>query len=83
MKQPARGRKRGQKRKENEMKTEVNKVVYVMEAGAELMDKIRRECSCWADGDENLCLTSEEAETLPELAEVLNGVADCDVIVSK
>jgi hypothetical protein len=65
------------------MKTEVNKVVYVMETGAQLMDRIRRECSCWADGGENLCLTSEEAETLPELAEVLNGVANCDVIVSK
>ena len=65
------------------MKTEVNKVIYVMEAGAQLMDKIRRECSCWADGNENLCLTSEEAETLPELAELLKSVANCDVIVSK
>ena len=66
------------------MKVEMYKVAYIMEAGAELMDRIRRECSCWADGDENLCLTSEEAETLPELAAVLKGVAsDCDVIVSK
>ena len=65
------------------MKVEMYKVAYIMEAGAELMDRIRRECSCWADGDENLCLTSEEAETLPELAEALNGVANCDVIVSK
>jgi len=66
------------------LKTEVNKVIYVMEAGAQLMDKIRRECSCWADGDENLCLTSDEAETLPELAEALKSVAtNCDVIVSK
>jgi hypothetical protein len=69
-----------------------------MEAGAQLMDKIRRECSCWADGNENICLTFDEAETLPELAEVLKGVAinnkelrkalkpykgGCDVIVSK
>jgi hypothetical protein len=67
------------------MKITVNKVVYVMEVGAQLMDKIRRECSCWADGNENLCLTFDEAETLPELAEVLKGVAiaNCDVIVSK
>lgn len=66
------------------MKVQVNKVVYVMEAGSQFMDRIRRECSCWAEGNENLCLTSEEAETLPELAEVLKGVAsDCDVIVSK
>ena len=65
------------------MKVEMYKVAYIMEAGAELMDRIRRECSCLADGDENLCLTSEEAETLPELAEALNGVANCDVIVSK
>jgi hypothetical protein len=67
------------------MKITVNKVVYVMEAGAQLMDKIRRECSCWADGNENLCLMAEGAETLPELAEVLKGVAiaNCDVIVSR
>jgi hypothetical protein len=65
------------------MKTEVNEVIYIMEAGAQLMDKIRRECNCWAEGDENLCLMSEEAETLPELAEVLKGVANCDVIVSR
>lgn len=43
------------------MKITVNKVVYVMEAGAQLMDKIRCECSCLADGNENLCLTFDEA----------------------
>jgi hypothetical protein len=67
------------------MRADVNKVIYVMETGAQLMDKIRRECSCWADGNENICLTFDEAETLPELAEVLKGVAiaNCDVIVSR
>lgn len=67
------------------MKTEVNKVIYVMEAGEQLIDKIRRECSYWADGNKNICLTFDEAETLPELAEVLKGVAiaNCDVIVSR
>lgn len=66
------------------MKAKMYKVAYIMEAGAELMDRIRRECSCWAEGNENLCLTSEDAETLPELAAVLKGVAsDCDVIVSE
>lgn len=43
------------------MKTEEYKVIYVMEAGAQLMDKIRCECSCLADGNENLCLTFDEA----------------------
>lgn len=66
------------------MKTEVNEVIYVMEAGAQLMDKIRRECSCWADGNENLCLTFDEAINNKELRKALKPYKDgCDVIVSK
>lgn len=66
------------------MKTEVNKVIYVMEAGAQLMDKIRRECSCWADGNENLCMTFEDAITNKELRKALKPYkGGCDVIVSE
>ena len=66
------------------MKTEVNKVVYIMEAGAQLMDKIRRECSCWADGNENLCMTFDEAINNRELRKALKPYkGSCDVIVSK
>ena len=66
------------------MKTEEYKVVYVMEAGAQLMDKIRRECSCWADGDENICMTFEDAITNKELRKALKPYkGNCDVIVSK
>lgn len=66
------------------MKTEVNEVIYVMEAGAQLMDKIRRDCSCWADGNENICMTFEEAITNKELRKALKPyTGGCDVIVSK
>jgi len=66
------------------VKTEVNKVIYVMEAGAQLMDKIRRECSCWADGNENLCMTFEDAITNKELRKALKPYkGGCDVIVSE
>ena len=65
------------------MKTEVNEVIYIMEAGAQLMDKIRRECSCWADGNENLCLTIHEAINNKELRKALKPYRGGDVIVSK
>ena len=66
------------------MKTEVNEVIYVMEAGAQLMDKIRRECPCWADGDENICMTFEDAITNKELRKALKPYkGGCDVIVSE
>lgn len=66
------------------MKVEEYKVIYVMEAGAQLMDKIRRECSCWADGNENLCMTFEDAITNKELRKALKPYkGGCDVIVSE
>jgi len=66
------------------MKTKTYKVIYVMEAGAQLMDKIRRECSCWADGNENICMTFEEAITNKELRKALKPYkGGCDVIVSE
>lgn len=66
------------------MKTEVNKVIYVMEVGAQLMDKIRRDCSYWADGNENICMTLEEAIANKELRKALKSYkGGFDVIVSK
>jgi hypothetical protein len=66
------------------MKTEVNEVIYIMEVGAQFMDKIRRECSCLADGNENLCLTFDEAINNKELRKALKPYkGGCDVIVSK
>jgi len=66
------------------MKTEVNEVIYVMEAGAQLMDKILRDCSYWADGNENICLTFDEAINNKELRKALKPYkGGCDVIVSK
>lgn len=66
------------------MKTEEYNVIYVMEVGAQLMDKIQRECSCWSDGNENICLTFEEAITNKELRKALKPYkGGCDVIVSK
>ena len=57
------------------------KVVYVMDCGAELMDKIRREANHWADGGANICLTGEDAREITELCDVLSGMyVDCDVI---
>jgi hypothetical protein len=55
-----------------------------MEAGAQLMDKIRRDCSYWADGNENICLTFDEAINNKELRNALKPyTGGCDVIVSK
>jgi len=66
------------------MKTDVNEVIYVMEVGAKLMDKIRNDCSYWGDGDENICMTFEEAITNKELRKALKPYrGNCDVIVSK
>ena len=66
------------------MKVEEYKVIYVMEVGAKLMDKIRRDCSCWADGNENICMTFEDAITNKELRKALKPYkGGCDVIVSK
>ena len=66
------------------MKTEEYKVIYVMEAGVQLMDKIRRECSYCADGNENICMTFEEAITNKELRKALKPYkGGCDVIVSE
>lgn len=66
------------------MTIQETRVIYVMDCGAELMDRIRRECSHWADGDSNICITSEDAREIPELEKALSGMhAYCDVICSQ
>jgi hypothetical protein len=56
--------------------------LFIMEVGAELMDKIRREGNCWAEGDENICMTFEDALEIKELKELISGKNAGDVIIS-
>jgi len=66
------------------MKIEEGRVLYIMGASCALMDKIRRQCNSWADGDENICMTFEEAVELDELRSLLKGRdGGMDVIVSR
>jgi hypothetical protein len=67
------------------MQVETGKVIYIHRAGAWLMDKIMREGSYWAYGDENICMTVDDAMEIPELRQVLSGniTTGCDVIISR
>ena len=67
------------------MKAQVFRTIYIMDAGAEVMEAIRENGHAWANGDENLCMTYEDALEIPELARVLKRVTQrgCDVIVSR
>ena len=67
------------------MKAQVFRTIYIMDAGAEVMEAIRAYGHAWASGDENLCMTYEAALEIPELARVLKSVEmrGCDVIVSE
>ena len=69
------------------MHVETSTTVYISGVGREIMDKISREANCWAEGQENACLTLEEAIDIPELEQALrtvteNGYNFGDVIVS-
>ena len=66
------------------MTVQESRIIYILEAGAALVEKTRNTTTCWADGDENLCLTFEDALEVPELADALKGrEGGCDVIVSQ
>lgn len=66
------------------MKARVFRTIYIMDAGAEVMEAIRENGHAWASGDENLCMIYEEALGIPELARVLKRFkGGCDVIVSE
>jgi hypothetical protein len=66
------------------VKAQVFKTIYIMDAGAEVMEAIRENGHAWANSSENLCMTYENALEIPELARVLKRVTQrgCDVIVS-
>ena len=65
------------------MKVAVHKTVYVMGAPCALMDKVRSTANPWADGDENICMTFEEALEVDELKALLEPIQDGgDVILS-
>lgn len=66
------------------MKAQVFRTIYIMDAGAEVMEAIRENGQAWASGDENLCMIYDDALEIPELARVLKRfTGGCDVIVSK
>ena len=65
------------------MEVVIHKAVYVMGASHALMDKVRRTANSWADGDENICMTFEEALEVDELKALLEPIRDGgDVILS-
>jgi len=65
------------------MRIETFNTIYVMETPCELMDKIRSNSNYWADGDENICLTFEEAIEIEELKPLLDNIKNAgDVIIS-
>ncbi len=65
------------------MKVEISKVVYIMGVSCSLMDKVRRGVNSWAEGNENICMTFEEALDVEELQPLLEGIQDGgDVILS-
>lgn len=66
------------------MTVQVFRTIYIMDTDAEVMETIRESGKAWANGDENLCMTYEDAMEVPELAKVLKKLkGGCDVIVSK
>ena len=65
------------------MEVAIHKTVYVMGAPYDLMDKVRSTVNSWADGDENICMTFEEALEIDELKALLEPIQDGgDVILS-
>ena len=66
------------------MKVEIHKTIYVTGASCALLDKVRGEVNSWADGDENVCMTFEDALGVEELKPLLKDIRDGgDVILSR
>ena len=73
-----------QKTEKQTMKVEIHKTVYVTGASCALLDKVRGEVNSWADGDENVCMTFEDALGVEELKPLLKDIRDGgDVILSR
>ena len=67
------------------MRINIYPTVYIMEIPDALMDKIQKERNCWAIGEEQLCLTLEEALEVDELKAVIGTIVceeGADVILS-
>lgn len=65
------------------LRAAVFQTVYVMGASCDLMDKVRRTCNAWAEGDETICLTREYADEIEELEPLLRELdSGGDVILS-
>jgi len=66
------------------MKMIISSVAYILETPSDLMQKIRSEANYWSEGDENICLTTEQAMEIEELHPFLKDIpTGCDIIVSK
>ena len=65
------------------MTARVDHVIYVYGATREFIDELRQDVNSWADGQDNVCLTFEDAMEVDALKEVLKDIKVAgDVIVS-
>jgi len=61
----------------------IAQVHYVCGVSRSMMDKIRAKTNSWAEGNDNICLTAEEALTIDELKLLLPAGPIGDVIISR
>lgn len=65
------------------MKILTYNIVNVIRVPCALMDKVRTEVNTWAQGDNDVCLTLEDALEVEELAPLLSHIQPgSDVILS-
>jgi len=55
------------------MKVQISKVIYVTGVPDALMDKVRNDDCCWADGNYNICLEYEEALGFEEIRPLIQN----------
>jgi hypothetical protein len=56
------------------MKVEIVEIICVFDVPDSLMDKVRANTDYWADGENNLCVSFDEAMTISELQEELKNI---------
>lgn len=65
------------------LKIETHKTVYIFDATPELLDDVRSKTNTWAEGDETVCMTIENAMEHEALRPLLKDIGcDGDVILS-
>lgn len=66
------------------MHRSIHNTVYLAGASCALMDQVRREANYWAEGDESVCMTFEDAMEIKALAPFLDDIKEDrgDVILS-